>query len=60
MQRVSGRMPWAPRVYYIAGGLALALWAGAGAAALEPTGAPSMVTGAPDAPVTIVEFSDYQ
>ena len=61
MSRVPGRVPWSPRVYYIvAGVIALALWAGVGGAQMRLTVAPSMVKGALDAPVTVVEFSDYQ
>ena len=48
-------------MYYIVPGvIALALWAGAGGAQVRLTVAPSMVRGALDAPVTVVEFSDYQ
>ncbi len=62
MCRVPSPVRWSPRVYYIAG-LAIALGVLAGAArgqevALEVV--PSMVRGPLKAPVTIVEFSDYQ
>jgi hypothetical protein len=61
VSRASNPIPWSPRVYYIiAGAIALVLWAGAGAAQPDLTVAPGMVKGALDAPVTIVEFSDYQ
>ena len=54
-----------PRVYYTLAGvfLGLGLFAAGttGAAAqVTLTVTPAMVKGRPDAPVTIVEFSDYQ
>jgi hypothetical protein len=54
-----------PRVYYtllrVLPGLVLcAVWAGGAAAQVTLTVTPAMVKGRSDAPVTIVEFSDYQ
>ena len=56
------------RVYYTCVGARLALltlaialaWPARVSAQVEITWSPSMVKGAPGAPVTIVEFSDYQ
>jgi protein-disulfide isomerase len=57
-----------PRVYYSSIGALFALmlalvvvaWPARVAAQIELTWSPSMVKGPSDAPVTIVEFSDYQ
>ena len=53
-----------PRVYYMLSIVALAITGalvpGAARAQVDLTAPPSMVKGPPDAPVTIVEFSDYQ
>ena len=62
MNRTPSLPPRSPRVYYIvlACALALVLRAGAVGAQIELTVAPAMARGPGDAPVTIVEFSDYQ
>ena len=54
-----------PRVYYTLAGVFLGLvlsaaWTVGAAAQVTLTVTPAMVKGRPDAPVTIVEFSDYQ
>ena len=57
---------WSPRVYYSSIGALLGLLAlvalspPRGLAQIEITWSPSMVKGPSGAPVTIVEFSDYQ
>ena len=48
------------RVYYILPWLLIGLFAGGTRAQVEITITPSMVKGARAAPVTILEFSDYQ
>ncbi len=48
------------RVYYILPWLLIGLSAGGTNGQVEITVSPSMVKGAAGAPVTIVEFSDYQ
>jgi hypothetical protein len=65
LSRVAGR---SPRVYYSSIGALLALLLALVVVArpmrasgqVELTWSPSMVKGPPGAPVTIVEFSDYQ
>jgi hypothetical protein len=54
------RRPWSARVYTMIGTLILALIVPAGAASMDVTIEPAMTEGPADAPVTIVEFSDYQ
>ena len=64
--RLTRRSRRSPRVYYttLAGvvlGLVLsAAWTVGAGAQVTLTVTPAMVKGRPDAPVTIVEFSDYQ
>lgn len=66
VKRVRSTTVWPPRVYTICALLLLArlaLTAGPGAAqapVVDLSVEPSMVKGARTAPVTIVEFSDYQ
>ncbi len=62
MSRVRSPIHRSPRVYTIvlACALALALGAGRAPAQVELTVMPFMTKGPADAPVTIVEFSDYQ
>ena len=64
MTRVTSRLRRSPRVYYtlarVLPGLVLAAGAVGAAAQVTLTVTPAMVKGRPDAPVTIVEFSDYQ
>lgn len=61
VSRVPSRVRWSPRVYYIVA-LVIACTLGRGEARgqVDLTAAPSMVKGPSEAPVTIVEFSDYQ
>ncbi len=40
--------------------IAVGLWPGAARGRVDLTVEPSMVKGPPDAPVTIIEFADYQ
>jgi len=49
-----------PRVYYIVFACALVFSAAEAPAQVELTVAPFMAKGPADAPVTIVDFSDYQ
>jgi hypothetical protein len=64
-RRVTHRSRRSPRVYYtlartFPGLVLVAAWALGAAAQVTLTVTPAMVKGPPDAPVTIVEFSDYQ
>ena len=61
MSRLPKRARRARRVYYIGTlVMTLGLWAGPASSQSRLTVAPSMVKGPADAPVTIVEFGDYQ
>jgi hypothetical protein len=67
VKRASRSARWSPRVYYSSIGTMLAtlallaaLVAPRALGQIEITWSPSMVMGASGAPVTIVEFSDYQ
>jgi hypothetical protein len=64
-RRVTHRSRRSPRVYYtlaraFPGLVLVAAWAVGAAAQVTLTVTPAMVKGPLDAPVTIVEFSDYQ
>ena len=64
-RRVTRRSRRSPRVYYtlarvLPGLVLVAAWALGAAAQVALTVTPAMVKGRPNAPVTIVEFSDYQ
>jgi protein-disulfide isomerase len=54
------RSPWCVRVYIIVAASILACALTATAAPVHITLEPTMIKGSPKAPVTIVEFSDYQ
>jgi protein-disulfide isomerase len=54
------RSPWCVRVYTIVAASILACTLTATAAPVRLTLEPTMIKGSPTAPVTIVEFSDYQ
>ena len=63
--RLTRRSRRSPRVYYTLAGVFLGLvlsaaWTVGAAAQVTLTVTPAMVKGRPNAPVTIVEFSDYQ
>jgi hypothetical protein len=61
VSRLPRRARRSPRVYYIvAATIALSLAPRAPGAEVRLSIAPAMSKGAPAAPVTIVEFSDYQ
>ena len=65
MTLVTSRARRARRVYYtwmrvLPGLVVLGVWALSAAAQVTLTVTPAMVKGPSDAPVTIVEFSDYQ
>ena len=65
MTLVTSRARRARRVYYtwmrvLPGLVVLGVWALGAAAQVTLTVTPAMVKGPSDAPVTIVEFSDYQ
>lgn len=61
VSRLPSRVRRSRRVYYIgAVAMALGLWTGTARGQLLLTAAPSMTKGPATAPVTIIEFSDYQ
>lgn len=60
MSRAPNPTRRSPRVYYIIFACALVFSAADARAQVELTVAPFMAKGPADAPVTIVDFSDYQ
>lgn len=60
MSRAPNPTRRSPRVYYIIFACALVFSAAEAPAQVELTVAPFMAKGPADAPVTIVDFSDYQ
>ena len=60
MNSGSLRSPWCVRVYTIIAASFLACSLTATAAPVRITLEPAMIKGSPNAPVTVVEFSDYQ
>ena len=60
MSRAPNPTRRSPRVYYIVFACALVFSAAEAPAQVELTVAPFMAKGPADAPVTIVDFSDYQ